>query len=119
MLRVAGLDTPIPFAGFEKFILPGKDDRARREAGAGMSENIILPKWGLTMEEGTVTAWRKQAAMRWPVANAADVETDKSTTNCPPISGISPHPPRRWRRSAPRWLSSRLMRKRRRRSAAN
>ena len=25
-----------------------------------MSENVILPKWGLTMEEGTVTAWRKQ-----------------------------------------------------------
>ena len=25
-----------------------------------MAEEIILPKWGLTMEEGTVRAWTKQ-----------------------------------------------------------
>lgn len=55
-----------------------------------MSENVILPKWGLTMEEGTVTAWHKQAGE--PVAEGemlAEVETDKINNELPsPITGI-------------------------------
>lgn len=55
-----------------------------------MSENIILPKWGLTMEEGTVTAWRKQEGDAVSEGEAlADVETDKINNELPsPISGI-------------------------------
>ncbi len=55
-----------------------------------MSENIILPKWGLTMEEGTVTAWRKQEGDAVAEGEAlADVETDKINNELPsPISGI-------------------------------
>jgi len=55
-----------------------------------MSENIILPKWGLTMEEGTVTAWRKQEGDAVSEGEVlADVETDKINNELPsPISGI-------------------------------
>ena len=55
-----------------------------------MAENIILPKWGLTMEEGTVTAWRKNEGD--PVAMdevLAEVETDKINNELSaPITGI-------------------------------
>lgn len=55
-----------------------------------MAENVILPKWGLTMEEGTVTAWRKaegDAVAEGEVL--ADVETDKINNELPsPISGV-------------------------------
>ncbi len=55
-----------------------------------MAEEIILPKWGLTMEEGTVRGWTKQEGD----AVAADevigeVETDKITNELvAPIDGI-------------------------------
>ena len=43
-----------------------------------MAENVILPKWGLTMEEGTVTVWHKQEGDRVDLDEViADVETDK------------------------------------------
>ena len=55
-----------------------------------MAENVILPKWGLTMEEGTVTAWRKaegDAVAEGEVL--ADVETDKINNELPsPIHGV-------------------------------
>jgi pyruvate dehydrogenase E2 component (dihydrolipoamide acetyltransferase) len=51
---------------------------------------VILPKWGLTMEEGTISEWRKQEGDA--VAEdeiIADVETDKITNELPaPASGI-------------------------------
>ncbi len=55
-----------------------------------MSENIILPKWGLTMEEGTVTAWRKREGDAVAEGEVlADVETDKINSELTsPISGI-------------------------------
>jgi len=55
-----------------------------------MSENIILPKWGLTMEEGTVTGWRKQEGEAVAEGETvADVETDKINSEVPsPVSGI-------------------------------
>lgn len=43
-----------------------------------MAENVILPKWGLTMEEGTVTVWHKQEGDTVALDEViADVETDK------------------------------------------
>ncbi len=45
-----------------------------------MAIEVILPKWGLTMEEGMVSEWRKQEGDA--VAEdeiIADVETDKIT----------------------------------------
>jgi pyruvate dehydrogenase E2 component (dihydrolipoamide acetyltransferase) len=55
-----------------------------------MSENVILPKWGLTMEEGTVTAWRKQEGDALAEGETlTDVETDKIDPELPsPISGV-------------------------------
>ena len=55
-----------------------------------MAVEVILPKWGLTMEEGTVSEWRKQTGDA--VAEdeiIAEVETDKITNELPaPASGI-------------------------------
>jgi len=55
-----------------------------------MAVEVILPKWGLTMEEGTVSEWRKREGD--VVAEdeiIADVETDKITNELPaPASGI-------------------------------
>lgn len=55
-----------------------------------MAVEVILPKWGLTMEEGTVSEWRKREGDT--VAEdeiIADVETDKITNELPaPASGI-------------------------------
>lgn len=55
-----------------------------------MAIEVILPKWGLTMEEGMVSEWRKQEGDA--VAEdeiIADVETDKITNELPaPGSGI-------------------------------
>lgn len=55
-----------------------------------MAVEVILPKWGLTMEEGMVSEWRKQEGD--VVAEdeiIADVETDKITNELPaPAAGI-------------------------------
>lgn len=55
-----------------------------------MAENVILPKWGLTMEEGTVRVWHKQVGETVAEGEIlADVETDKINNELPaPISGI-------------------------------
>jgi len=55
-----------------------------------MAEALILPKWGLTMDEGTIAIWYK--APGDAVAEdevVAEVETDKITNELPaPCSGI-------------------------------
>ncbi|GIV70786.1 lipoyl domain-containing protein [Caldilinea sp.] len=55
-----------------------------------MAVEVILPKWGLTMEEGTVSEWRKQEGDAVAADEIiADVETDKITNELPaPASGI-------------------------------
>ena len=55
-----------------------------------MAENVILPKWGLTMEEGTVTTWRKQEGDLVTADEViAEVETDKINNELSaPITGI-------------------------------
>jgi pyruvate/2-oxoglutarate dehydrogenase complex dihydrolipoamide acyltransferase (E2) component len=55
-----------------------------------MAVEVILPKWGLTMEEGTLSEWRKQAGdVVVEDEIIADVETDKITNELPaPASGI-------------------------------
>ncbi len=55
-----------------------------------MAEEIILPKWGLTMEEGTVRAWTKQEGDPVAVDEViGEVETDKITNELvAPIDGF-------------------------------
>ena len=55
-----------------------------------MAEEIILPKWGLTMEEGTVRAWTKQEGDAVALDEViGEVETDKITNELvAPIDGI-------------------------------
>ncbi|MGQ9910281.1 MAG: biotin/lipoyl-containing protein [Candidatus Flexifilum sp.] len=54
-----------------------------------MATEVILPKWGLTMEVGTLVAWRK--AEGDPVTAGeviAEVETEKITNELEaPVSG--------------------------------
>jgi len=43
-----------------------------------MATEVILPKWGLTMEDGTVVAWHKAEGDRVTQDEVlADVETEK------------------------------------------
>ena len=55
-----------------------------------MAEEVILPKWGLTMEEGTVRAWFKQEGDAVSADEMiGEVETDKITNELvAPISGL-------------------------------
>lgn len=55
-----------------------------------MAENVILPKWGLTMEEGTVNSWVKQEGDTVTEGETlAEVETDKINNELPsPVSGV-------------------------------
>ncbi len=55
-----------------------------------MAEEIILPKWGLTMEEGTVRAWTKQEGDAVALDEViGEVETDKITNELvAPIDGF-------------------------------
>ena len=64
--------TPVPFnPKLESLYTPGR--RAGREGGAGDGEALLavacvsesiyslsMPKWGMTMTEGTLVAWRVQ-----------------------------------------------------------
>jgi pyruvate dehydrogenase E2 component (dihydrolipoamide acetyltransferase) len=54
-----------------------------------MAEELTLPKWGLTMEDGTVGTWRKQEGD--PVRAdevLVEIETDKITNELfAPIDG--------------------------------
>ena len=43
-----------------------------------MAKNILMPKWGLTMEEGTVLAWEIEVGDEGEVGDViAVVETEK------------------------------------------
>jgi pyruvate dehydrogenase E2 component (dihydrolipoamide acetyltransferase) len=55
-----------------------------------MAEEVILPKWGLTMEEGTVRSWFKQEGDAVSADEMiGEVETDKITNELvAPISGV-------------------------------
>lgn len=42
--------------------------------------DVVMPKWGLTMEEGTVVAWLKQPGDAVTTGDLlCEVETDKAT----------------------------------------
>jgi pyruvate dehydrogenase E2 component (dihydrolipoamide acetyltransferase) len=46
-----------------------------------MAEEVILPKWGLTMEDAVVHAWRKQEGEAVTAGEVlVEIETDKITT---------------------------------------
>jgi pyruvate/2-oxoglutarate dehydrogenase complex dihydrolipoamide acyltransferase (E2) component len=55
-----------------------------------MATEVILPKWGLTMEEGTLVAWHVEEGDRVEEGQViADVETEKVTNELEaPISGV-------------------------------
>jgi pyruvate dehydrogenase E2 component (dihydrolipoamide acetyltransferase) len=55
-----------------------------------MAEDVILPKWGLTMEEGTVVTWHKQEGDSVALDEViAEVETDKVNNELTaPMAGI-------------------------------
>ena len=55
-----------------------------------MAEEVILPKWGLTMDEGTVRVWLKQEGDTVTADEViVEVETDKITNELmAPVSGI-------------------------------
>ncbi|NWF70008.1 MAG: biotin attachment protein [Chloroflexi bacterium] len=55
-----------------------------------MATEVILPKWGLTMETGSLAKWHKQegdAVTQGEII--ADVETEKITSELEaPVSGV-------------------------------
>ncbi len=55
-----------------------------------MSTEVVLPKWGLTMEEGTLVSWLKEEGDRVETGEViAEVETEKITTDLEsPVSGV-------------------------------
>ena len=55
-----------------------------------MATEVILPKWGLTMEEGTLVSWLKQEGDRVEEGEViAEIETEKITNELEaPASGI-------------------------------
>lgn len=55
-----------------------------------MATEVILPKWGLTMEDGTLVAWRKNEGDRVEAGEIiAEVETEKITNELEaPVSGV-------------------------------
>lgn len=55
-----------------------------------MATEVILPKWGLTMEEGTLVAWRVSEGDSVEEGQViAEVETEKVTNELEaPASGV-------------------------------
>ena len=55
-----------------------------------MAHDVILPKWGLTMEEGTIAVWEKQVGDRVAEGETiAIIETEKIETELPaPAAGV-------------------------------
>lgn len=55
-----------------------------------MTTEVILPKWGLTMEEGNLLAWLKQEGDRVEQGDViAEVETEKIRNELEaPVSGV-------------------------------
>ena len=55
-----------------------------------MATEVILPKWGLTMEEGTLVAWHVEEGQRVEEGQViAEVETEKVTNELEaPVSGV-------------------------------
>ncbi len=55
-----------------------------------MATEVILPKWGLTMEEGTLVSWLKEEGDRVEEGEViAEVETEKITNELEaPVGGV-------------------------------
>ena len=55
-----------------------------------MAHDVILPKWGLTMEEGTIAVWEKQVGDAIAEGETiAIIETEKIETELPsPGAGV-------------------------------
>ena len=55
-----------------------------------MATEVILPKWGLTMEEGVLVSWERAVGDAVDEGDAlALIETDKIETELPaPVAGV-------------------------------
>jgi pyruvate/2-oxoglutarate dehydrogenase complex dihydrolipoamide acyltransferase (E2) component len=55
-----------------------------------MATEVILPKWGLTMEEGVLVSWEKAVGDTVSEGDVlALIETDKIETELPaPVAGV-------------------------------
>lgn len=55
-----------------------------------MTVEVILPKWGLTMEEGNLVAWHVEEGSRVTEGQPlAEIETDKVVNQLEaPVSGV-------------------------------
>ena len=55
-----------------------------------MAIEVILPKWGLTMEDGSLMAWLKKEGDRVEEGEIiAEIETEKITNDLEaPVSGV-------------------------------
>jgi pyruvate/2-oxoglutarate dehydrogenase complex dihydrolipoamide acyltransferase (E2) component len=55
-----------------------------------VATEVILPKWGLTMEDGTLVAWHKAEGDTVAAGEViAEVETEKITNELEaPVSGV-------------------------------
>lgn len=55
-----------------------------------VATEVILPKWGLTMEQGDLTAWLKQEGDRVEAGEViAQIETEKIASDLEsPVSGV-------------------------------
>jgi len=55
-----------------------------------MSHDVILPKWGMTMEEGTILEWTKSVGDSVDEGETlAVIETEKIESDLPaPVSGV-------------------------------
>jgi len=55
-----------------------------------MAETVFLPKWGMTMTEGTVVKWLKQVGDRVAAdEDLVEIQTDKVATLLPaPVAGV-------------------------------
>ena len=55
-----------------------------------MAENILMPKWGLTMEEGTIISWEMEVGDEIEVGDVIGVvETEKVEVDLEsPVAGV-------------------------------
>ena len=85
VLRVAGADTPVPYAKVARAAAPSLGRRHRRRLPSRlrppMSEEVRIPRLGMTATEATLVAWSVASGGHVEVGDViAVLETDKVET---------------------------------------